>query len=82
MLLVGLYEIWYGWYEIRILRGSNASDPLIGLAISIQSQVSQRIASLGTPLLIAIVVTLSLTLMLTGKRKRKKILGVKEEEVL
>ncbi len=71
LLLVGLYEIWYGRYEIRILHGNNSSDPIISFAISIQSKVTQWISNFGTLSLIVSVLVISTTLMLIGRRKRR-----------
>ncbi|HUX65745.1 MAG TPA: cytochrome c biogenesis protein CcdA [archaeon] len=70
LLLVGLYEIWYGWYEIRILHGNNSSDPIISFAISIQSKVTQWISNFGTVSLIIAVLVISTTLLLIGRRRR------------
>jgi cytochrome c-type biogenesis protein len=48
LIAVGLYEAWYGWYEIRILRGGNSADPVINFAIRIQSQITSWVANLGS----------------------------------
>ena len=48
LIAVGFYEAWYGWFEIRILRGSNSSDPIINFAIKIQSQITGWVANLGS----------------------------------
>lgn len=71
LLLVGVYEIWYGWYEIRILRGNNSSDPIISFAISIQSKITQWIAGFGTIYLLVAALGISTTLVLMGRRKRR-----------
>jgi len=73
LLLVGLYESWYGWYEIRILRGDNSSDPVISFAISIQSKITQSIANVGSGVLILSITLLTALLLLVGSRKRKRI---------
>ena len=63
LLIVGLYETWYGWFEIRALRGDSTSDPLISSAISIQSLIVRTVANLGSTAIIAFsfaVISLSL----------------------
>ena len=62
LIAVGIYEIWYGWFEIRVLRGENSSDPLINFASKIQSGITNWVANLGTGniLLIGSLVALAL----------------------
>lgn len=71
LLLVGLYQTWYGVYEIRILRGDNSSDPIISFAISIQSEITQSIANLGTGNIILAVALITSVLLFLGVRKRR-----------
>lgn len=71
LLIVGLYEIWYGWYEIRILHGNQSTDPVISFTVSLQSKITQWISNIGTGSLI-LVIALNVTLLLfLGLRKRK-----------
>ena len=72
LLVVGLYEAWYGWYEIRILRGDNSSDPIVSFAISIQSTVSQWLANLGSGVLIVALSTLTVSLFIAGRRRGRR----------
>ena len=62
LIAVGIYEIWYGWFEIRVLRGENSSDPFINFASKIQSGITNWVANLGTGniLLIGSLVALAL----------------------
>jgi len=71
LLLVGLYQSWYGVYEIRILRGDNSSDPIISFAISIQSKITQSIANLGTGNIILFVALSTSVLLILSFRKRR-----------
>lgn len=48
LIAVGFYVAWYGWYEIRVLRGDNSSDPIIKFAIRIQSEITNWVANLGS----------------------------------
>jgi cytochrome c biogenesis protein CcdA len=41
MVIAGLYVAWYGWYEIRVLRGSY-DDPVIDRALRIQSWLANN----------------------------------------
>jgi cytochrome c-type biogenesis protein len=41
MVIAGLYVAWYGWYEIRVLRGSY-EDPIIDRALRIQSWLANN----------------------------------------
>ena len=62
LIVVGIYEIWYGWFEIRVLSGENSSDPIINFASKIQSAITNWVANLGTGniLLIGSLVVLAL----------------------
>ena len=71
LLVVGLYEAWYGWYEIRILRGNNSSDPIVSFATSIQSKVTQWIANLGSGTIVLSLLLLISVLLLINFRRRK-----------
>lgn len=71
LLLVGLYQSWYGVYEIRILRGDNSSDPIISFAVSIQSKITQSIANLGTgPIILSVLLISSILLFVSARRRR------------
>ena len=72
LLVVGLYEAWYGWYEIRILRGDNRSDPIVSFAISIQSAISQWLANLGSGVLIVALSVLTMSLFIARRRRSRR----------
>jgi cytochrome c-type biogenesis protein len=63
LVIVGIYEVWYGWFEIRVLSGENSSDAFINFASKIQSAITGWVANLGTGkiLLIGSLVALALT---------------------
>lgn len=73
LFLVGIYEVWYGWFEIRVFRGMSTSDPIISFASRIESKVIQWISHLGTGSLLAAIVLILTALLLLGARKRKII---------
>jgi cytochrome c biogenesis protein CcdA len=47
MISVGAYVGYYGWWEIRVLRGAPAEDPVIEAAAAVQQTVSNGVAALG-----------------------------------
>jgi cytochrome c-type biogenesis protein len=61
LLIVAVYEIWYGYYEIRIFSGRAISDPIITFASGLQSRVTQLLSGLGVPFLISLLFLLVLT---------------------
>jgi cytochrome c-type biogenesis protein len=61
LLAVATYEIWYGYYEIRILSGRVISDPIITFASGLQSRITQLLSGLGVPFLTSLLFLLTLT---------------------
>lgn len=47
LVLVGAYVAYYGWWEIRVLRGGSTADPVIEAAASVQQTLANTVASLG-----------------------------------
>ncbi|MCM4081181.1 cytochrome c biogenesis CcdA family protein [Paractinoplanes hotanensis] len=47
--LAGAYVAYYGWYELRVLRGATADDPVISAALTVQGWFSNAVADLGVP---------------------------------
>ncbi|HET7736314.1 MAG TPA: cytochrome c biogenesis CcdA family protein [Nocardioidaceae bacterium] len=57
LVIVGCYVAYYGWWEIRLLRGHGAEDPVIDTALEVQSWLT-RLVSAGAPWLwVALLVT-------------------------
>jgi cytochrome c-type biogenesis protein len=71
LLAVAAYEIWYGYYEIRILSGRAISDPIITFASGFQSRITQIVAGLGAPFLILLLVLLTALGTLRKYRARR-----------
>jgi cytochrome c-type biogenesis protein len=61
MALAGVYVAYYGWYELRVLRGGSADDPLIGAALTVQGWFSGVVADIGVP-----VITVAFAIVLAG----------------
>jgi cytochrome c-type biogenesis protein len=47
LLLAGGYVAYYGWYEIRVLRGSSDEDPVIAAGATIQRWLASGLDWLG-----------------------------------
>jgi cytochrome c-type biogenesis protein len=54
LVLAGAYVAWYGWYEIRALRGDVTSDPVVSAAVSVQAAIVRWVAGLGAVGLLAV----------------------------
>ncbi len=73
LLFVASYQIWYGYYAIRIFSGQAVSDPIIGFATGIQSKVTQIVAGLGVPFLISLFVLLTVVGIVWKYRARRAV---------
>ncbi|MFH9071357.1 cytochrome c biogenesis CcdA family protein [Streptomyces alboflavus] len=61
ILLAGAYVAYYGWYEIRLLRGDADHDPVVSTATRWQGAVTQWLNDLGPwPLVAAVLVLLTM----------------------
>jgi cytochrome c-type biogenesis protein len=75
LVLAGAYVAWYGWFELRVLAGTTTGDPVVDVAIGVQSAVARTVTALGAPLLavgalgVAAVVT---TAAVLRRRRRRK----------
>ncbi len=47
LLVVGSYVAYYGWWEIRVLRGAPAEDPVIEAAASVQQWLAGTTSAIG-----------------------------------
>jgi cytochrome c-type biogenesis protein len=61
LLLVGAYVAYYGWYEIRVLRSPQTTDPVIEAAGTVQQSIAGLLDSIGITAIVAAFVTLLLT---------------------
>ncbi|MGP3983126.1 cytochrome c biogenesis CcdA family protein [Streptomyces sp. KR80] len=62
LLVVGAYVAYYGWYEIRLQRGGQVTDPVVDGAGTVQRWLAETLDRIGVP---ALAVLLGL-LLLTG----------------
>lgn len=70
LLLVGAYVAYYGWYEIRVLRGGEITDPMIDAAGSLQRWIAQTLDRIGIPVIAAILALLLLTALALHRRTK------------
>jgi cytochrome c-type biogenesis protein len=47
LLLIGVYVTYYGWWEIRVLRGAPSQDPVIEAAAAVQRWLANGVSALG-----------------------------------
>lgn len=47
VIAVGAYVAYYGWWEIRILRGDTPDDPIIDAALNVQQWLSNLVDTIG-----------------------------------
>ncbi|AYY13732.1 cytochrome c biogenesis protein CcdA [Actinobacteria bacterium YIM 96077] len=72
LLVAGGYVAYYGWYEIRVLRGGAVDDPVIGVGESIQNWMSRSIDAVGVwGFAIVAAVLLALAFVVTRRIRRK-----------
>jgi cytochrome c biogenesis protein CcdA len=72
LLVAGAYVAYYGWYEIRVLRGGVLDDPVIGAGQDIQRRLVDGVGVLGAGGMTAVVAgLLVLSLALTWWLRRR-----------
>ncbi len=74
LVIAGAYVAWYGWFEIRILRGEAIDDPIVGALVSVQAQVTRFVATLGagTLLILTGLVVGAVIALLLGTRRHRR----------
>jgi cytochrome c biogenesis protein CcdA len=72
LVLAGGYVAWYGWYEIRALRGDAGPDPVVDGAARVQSRIAGWLDAAGPgPLAAALAVLLAITIAVLVVRSRQ-----------
>lgn len=73
LAVVGAYVAYYGWWEIRVLRGGAVDDPVIDAAAAVQQDLSNAVSSFGaTGFLFAAAGLGALAMLATTIRRRMK----------
>jgi cytochrome c-type biogenesis protein len=69
LLVSGTYVAYYGWYEIRVLRGMDASDPVIATAATIQRWLASGLDQIGVA---GVAAALVILLLLAIRRRSSR----------
>jgi cytochrome c-type biogenesis protein len=72
LLLVGAYVAYYGWYEIRVLRGGEITDPVIDAAGSLQRWIAETLDRIGVPVVAAVLGLLLITALALHRRAKAR----------
>lgn len=67
----GAYVAYYGWWELRVLRGGDPSDPVIEAAASVQRSVASLVAAPGPVGWLVAAVVLLVVVLLVARRSRE-----------
>jgi cytochrome c-type biogenesis protein len=75
LVIAGAYVAYYGWYEIRVLRGATG-DPIVDRAIAVQNWLQRTIVP-DEPLRVAFISIVVLALLIStitiGRRRRRPV---------
>lgn len=73
MAVAGAYVAWYGWYEIRIFRDPDTTDPIVTGAVRVQTEVAAFLHDAGTGVLaITLAGLMALASILAWLRRRAR----------
>jgi cytochrome c-type biogenesis protein len=70
LVLAGAYVAYYGWYEVRVLRGGAATDPVVSAAAEVQHWLAAGVDALGPLGLTALFAALLAAATLVAARLR------------
>jgi cytochrome c-type biogenesis protein len=71
LVVAGAYVAWYGWFEVRILGGANARDPIVDRATSLQARL-QNLVVPDDPVAGFFVLAAVLAAIVVGVRWRRR----------
>jgi cytochrome c biogenesis protein CcdA len=71
LVAAGAYVAWYGWYEIRVLRGGAVADPVVDAAAAAQRRLSTLLDHAGAGVLAAVLAVLLAAAGLRWLRRRR-----------
>ncbi|GAB3668278.1 hypothetical protein [Streptomyces sparsus] len=72
LLLAGAYVAYYGWYEVRVLSGGSADDPVIGRATELQGHLTRWLDDLGFAPVAVTALALVAALVAVGTARRRR----------
>lgn len=64
-----MYVAYYGWYEIRVLRGRTVSDPVVDTAGAAQRWIAESLDHIGVPVVVAVLGLLLITALALHRRR-------------
>ncbi|WP_017626555.1 cytochrome c biogenesis CcdA family protein [Nocardiopsis chromatogenes] len=59
LVAAGTYVAYYGWFEVRVLSGASAQDPVVGAATAVQAALARALQEAGPVVLLAALVVLA-----------------------
>jgi cytochrome c-type biogenesis protein len=71
LAVAGAYVAYYGWYEIRVLRGAAGADPVIDAAAAVQGALASTLDRVGAAGLAVVVVALLAAVLVTYLVRRR-----------
>lgn len=72
LLIAGAYVAYYGWYEIRVFRGTTTTDPVIDTAGRIQQWIADGLGQLGTATVAAFFAILLIIALVVRRARRPR----------
>lgn len=72
LLVAGAYVAYYGWYEVRVLSGGSADDPVIGRATELQGDLTRWLDDLGFAPVAVTALALVAALVAVGTARRRR----------
>jgi cytochrome c-type biogenesis protein len=72
LIVAGAYVAWYGWYEVRILRGTGTGDPIVEAVSTVQRRVADGLDRAGAGVLAALLALLVAGAVLGRRRHRRR----------
>jgi cytochrome c biogenesis protein CcdA len=73
LLVAGAYVAYYGWYELRLLRGDIVDDPVVSAAGTVQRWLADGVDRIGVPVLSVAFVLLLVGASLAGRARRRRV---------
>jgi hypothetical protein len=71
LVLAGAYVAWYGWFELRVLAGATAADPVVEAATGVQAAVARAVAAVGAPALAVVALAVAAVLTAAALLRRR-----------
>jgi cytochrome c biogenesis protein CcdA len=72
LVVAGAYVAWYGWFEIRVFRGGDVRDPVIGRALEVQSWLQDRVVPDDPVAMLGWLVAALVVVTLVAKRRSRR----------